>query len=478
MADKEVKKEETGGEDLSALDKIYSETGHWSVNLGEKTIHAKRMDGRFRRIKWYVASIYLLYFIGPFLRWDGRQAILFDIPARKYYLFGFTFWPQDVWMLSLLLLTFFMTLFAVTAFAGRVFCGYICWQTVWVDVYTWIEEKLEGEPSARRALDAAPWTSRKVGIKAAKHSIWLALSALTGITFTAFFIDVFELWGRYFSLQGPVYIWAVPAPFLIGSYIGVGFMREQICFWLCPYARIQGVMTDVESLIPTYDYRRGEPRGKIRKGGVFSGGDCVDCNMCVAVCPMGVDIRNGLQEGCITCGLCIDACDMVMEKTGRQKGLISYLSLNQLRDIMHRPWLKRPRSLVYTGIIILAVIGILYGVGSRAPFRVAVLHERNPLFTRMSDGSIQNSYTVKITNRTGEDNDCSVMVTGVPGRDLAFEALKANTHAGKVTPFTIRLKAMEQDLTTASTPISIELFCTGQPESAARTISVFMGPEK
>lgn len=462
--------------DHEEIEKLYEEAGHWDVNLGEETIHAKRIHGRFRRIKWYVASIYLLFFLGPYLRWDGRQAILFDIPARKNYIFGLTIWPQDVWMLSLVLLTFFITLFTITALAGRVFCGYICWQTVWVDVYTWIEEKLEGHPAQRRALDKAPWSLRKIRIKAVKHSIWLTLSALTGISFTAYFTDAYGMWRDYFSLQGSFYIWVTPLPFLIGSYIGVGFMREQICFWLCPYARIQGVMTDPESILPAYDKTRGEPRGKISRDGSTKG-DCIDCNLCVAVCPMGVDIRYGQQEGCITCGLCLDACDSVMEKVGRPAGLIRYMALVESGGKARLNILKRPRMMIYILILAGAIAGVVYGLANLTPMRLTVIHNRQPLYVLLSDGSIQNGYTVKILNKTDHAAVFKLSVSGV--KDASVELLNDNTiaPAGKMLTLTARVKVGGEAAPKGVSSILFHAHSDENPALDATYESSFVGPK-
>ncbi len=215
------------GDEPLSLDELYRESSHHQVNLGAKKIHAKRMPGKFRAFKWKVASLYLFYFIGPFIRWEGGQAILFDIQNRKYHIFGLTLWPQDIWILALALLTFFLSLYVVTAVAGRLFCGTFCWQTVWVDVYTWIEEKMEGSPAQRRALDSAPWDARKLAIKGGKTLIFLLIGVATGVTFTSYFVDVFDLWHRYFSLQGPIEIWVAPLPFIVGTYLGVGINRRR-----------------------------------------------------------------------------------------------------------------------------------------------------------------------------------------------------------------------------------------------------------
>jgi len=463
-----------------SLDELYTDTAYWHVNPGDEVIHAKRMPGRFRNLKWFSMLLWAFFFLAPYLRWNGHQAILFDIPGRKFHLFAITIWPQDVWMLSLVLILLAMTLFGVTAVASRVWCGYFCFQTAWTDVFTWIEEKIEGNPIQRRKLDAAPWSGRKLWIKAKKHALWLLLSILTGFTFIAYFTDVFGLWVDFITLQADMIAWVVLLIFIQGTYLLAGFMREQVCFWLCPYARIQGVMIDRDSIMPTYDYRRGEPRGRIRRD-VNSGdsrlGDCIDCNLCVAVCPTGVDIREGLQEGCITCGLCIDACDSIMEKVDRPKGLIRYLSLKEMEGGSLPPLFKRPRVIVYSAIFLFSVLGILFGLTHIPPVELSIVHERQPLFMRMSDGSIQNKYTIKAVNKTLKDIRVEINVDGIKGLSLAHDENRSVVlKAGKLIPFNMFLRAHPANLHEQDTPITFTLKSAGTPEIEISYKSVFIGP--
>jgi cytochrome c oxidase accessory protein FixG len=466
----------------SGLDDLYSDAAHWHVNIGDEVIHAKRMPGRFRNLKWFSMLLWAFFFIGPYLRWHGHQALLFDIPGRKFYLFGITIWPQDVWMLSLVLILLAMTLFGVTAVASRVWCGYFCFQTAWVDVFVWIENIFEGNPIQRRKLDAAPWSGKKVLIKVKKHILWLLISILTGVTFVAYFTDAIGLWIDYFTLQAPLVAWVVLLIFVQGTYILAGFMREQVCFWLCPYARIQGVMIDKDTIMPTYDFRRGEPRGRLKKGNsrIDSGrGDCIDCNMCVAVCPTGVDIREGLQEGCITCGLCIDACDSIMEKVDRPKGLIRYFSLKEMEGGSLPPLFRRPRVITYSAIFLLSVLGILFGLTHIPPVELSVVHERQPLFVRMSDGSIQNKYTIKAVNKTTEDIRVEISIDGIKNLYLANSENEAVVlKAGKVIPFNLFLRAQPADLKEKHTPIHITLKDIGTSGIAVEYKSVFIGPAR
>lgn len=467
----------------SAVDDLYEEADDWHVNTGGETIHAKRIKGRWRTFKWLTASVWLVYFLGPYLRWDGRQAVLFDIPDRQYHIFSATILPQDFWMLSLLLLFFAILLAVMTALVGRVWCGFFCFQTVWTDVYTWIEEKLEGPPPARRKLDHAPLSLEKVRIKGIKHGLWLLIGFLTGFSFVAWFTDAPTLWRTFFvgGANGAAY--ATVALFTAGTYVLAGFLREQTCFWLCPYARIQAVMLDKTTIIPTYDEQRGEPRGRVKRGSTEpqrKNGDCVDCNQCVAVCPTGVDIRRGQQEGCITCALCIDACDQVMDKVGRPRGLIRYASLDELEGRPTKSMVLRPRVWVYSAILLLAFSGIVYGLTSLAPMELKVLHERAPLFVLQSDGSIQNKYTLKILNKTPDPVSVTIRASGHDDLRLLGADKPVEVEAEGVTPAMVFVRIPKSALESGQLPISFHVEGarqSGSPVEADRE-SVFFGPKQ
>lgn len=466
-----------------AVDDLYEESVHWHLNTGDETIHAKRMGGYWRKIKWLSASVWIVFFIGPYFQWDGRQAVLFDIPNRQFHILGVTILPQDFWMLSLTLLFFALLLAVVTALAGRIYCGFFCFQTVWTDLFTWLEDKLEGTPQKRRKLDAAPLSFTKIRIKVIKHLLWLVISVLTGISFVAWFYDVTDLWRDLFTMQASSVAYGCIALFTAGTYVLAGYMREQACFWLCPYARIQGVMIDQTTVVPTYDYHRGEPRGRIKKGESEeerTTGDCVDCKQCIAVCPTGVDIRHGQQEGCIMCALCIDACDEVMEKIGRPTGLIRYESYESMEaNRKPKPLYKRPRVWVYSLIMSLALIGIAYGLTSLAPLELKIIHSRQPLFVLQSDGSIQNKYTLKILNKMGEDIQATVTASGPKGLILVDADKPILARHGMVTPHTVFVRVQERDLEQETTPIVF----TVQGEYNGKTLSgdrksVFIGPRQ
>lgn len=458
------------------LDALYEEAGHWHVNTGKETIHAKRVGGRFRRLKWWASSVWLIFFLGPYLRWDDRQAVLFDIPNRQYHLFGVTVLPQDFWMLSLLLLFFAILLAVVTATAGRVWCGYFCFQTVWTDLFTLIEEWFEGPPQARRKLDAAPWTTR-LRVKLPKHLLWLLIGALTGVGFVAWFTDSWALWGQLFRLELPLVAYVTVAVFAAFTYVFAGHMREQVCFWLCPYARLQGVMYDRETILPTYDRARGEPRGRMHKAGDAGAlGDCIDCRQCVAVCPTGIDIRAGQQEGCITCALCLDACDAVMDKVGRPRGLIRYASYDEIEGVPQpAPW-QRPRVIVYAAIMSLALAGIVYGLGTLSTLELNVLHERQPLFVLQSDGSIQNRYTLKLLNKTTEELRVAVTVDGLPGIELTGAEEPIAVPAGRVASVVVFARLPRERLGAAYSPVTFHVQAVDDPAIGHAVDSVFVGP--
>lgn len=464
-----------------AVDDLYEESVHWHLNTGDETIHAKRMGGYWRNIRWLTASTWLIFFIGPYFQWDGRQAVLFDIPNRQFHILGVTILPQDFWMLSLTLLFFALLLAVVTALAGRIYCGFFCFQTVWTDVFTWLEDTLEGNPQKRRKLDKAPLSFTKVRIKLTKHLLWLAISVLTGISFVAWFYGAIDLWRDLFTLQASSVAYGCIALFTAGTYVLAGYMREQACFWLCPYARIQGVMIDQTTVVPTYDYHRGEPRGRIKKGETEeerTTGDCVDCKQCIAVCPTGVDIRHGQQEGCIMCALCIDACDEVMEKIGRPKGLIRYESYESMEaNRKPLPLYKRPRVWVYSSIMSLALIGIAYGLTSLAPLELKVIHNRQPLFVLQSDGSIQNKYVLKILNKMGEDIPVKISASGPKGLVLVDSDKQIEARHGNVTPHTVFVRVPKQNLEQETTPIVFTV--TGDYNKKTLSgdrKSVFIGP--
>ncbi|MDP2760001.1 MAG: cytochrome c oxidase accessory protein CcoG [Sideroxyarcus sp.] len=473
---------QNGKKEMGEVTTLYHEFETWTVNTGGQTIHAKRMPGFFRTFKNRAQlALWLPFFFLPYLRWNGKQAILFDIDHNQFNFFNLTVLPQDIWMLSLILLVAAMTLFAVTSVASRVWCGYFCFQTAWTDWFTWLENKIEGNPTARRKLDEAPWNFDKLKKKGLKHLLWMLISLLTGISFSIWFVDAFDYWNKLLHLQLPLVGWVVLIMFFFGTYLLAGFLREQVCFWLCPYARIQGVMSDNQTILPTYDYTRGEPRGKLRRGGevVAPQGDCIDCFQCVQVCPTGVDIRNGQQLGCITCGLCIDACDVVMDKIGKPRGLIRYASLDELSGKPRKEMYQHPRTLVYVAIILLALGGIVWGLTHMGAMALKVVHERQPLFVQMSNGSVQNKYQFKVLNKTDRDLHVKVSAEGGVADQVIIGAEKLPlARHGKSSSFTIFVKAPAKSLGKDVVPIQFRVESAEDPNVFAEYTSKFYGPKR
>lgn len=444
------------------------------------TVHAKRISGKFRNVKWVVMALWSIFFLSPYLRWDGNQAILFDLADRQFHIFGITILPQDIWMLAMILLFFALLLAATTAVAGRLWCGYACFHTVWTDAFTWIEEKLEGQPNKRIALDNEPVSFKKIRIKFPKWIAWAAIGFLTGFTFVAYFDPAFDLWYRLFKLE-----WTfTEASIILGlgaaTVFFAGFLREQVCIGFCPYARIQGAMIDTETVVPTYDVDRGEPRGRMKRAKPGEEapqlGDCIDCNLCVAVCPTGVDIRKGQQFGCITCGLCIDACDSVMEKIKKPIGLIRYASLAEFAGKPFVPLFKRPRVLVYTGIMTFAAAMLVWGLLTMSPIDIKVLHERAPLFVQMSDGTIQNKYYAKVVNKTDKPMNAKITVTG-PKSLMYIVDKELHVIPGEVGTAEILVRIPTQDLKEINTPIEIHVQDIDKPAIKADYDSMFIGPK-
>lgn len=446
----------------------------------EGTVHAKRMPGAFRTAKWVIAAFWISLFVFPYLQWNGQQALLFDLGERQFHIFSLTILPQDIWVLAIALLFGGLLLAASTAVAGRVWCGYFCFQTVWTDVFTWIEEKIEGQPNKRIKLDKEPISFAKLKLKIPKWIAWSAIGFLTSFSFVAYFDPAIDLWVRLFSLEWTSTETTIILSLAVATTFFAGFLREQTCIGFCPYARIQGAMIDSETIVPTYDQDRGEPRGRIKRAKpgeeVPELGDCIDCNLCVAVCPTGVDIRKGQQFGCITCGLCIDACDSVMEKIDKPKGLIRYASLAEFMGKPSVPFLKRPRVLVYTGIMTIAAGVLVWGLATMSPIDVKVLHERAPLFVQMSTGEIQNKYIVKVVNKSSTPMTVNIVVDGVD--DLVYIAdQNIAVPPGDVASSVLLVRLPKKQIKDANTPIQIHIQDSTTPAIKSTYTSMFIAPK-
>ena len=460
------------------IDDLYANAAVWQLNTGEKKIHPRPVSGRWQRLKWLTSSIWLLFFLGPYLRWGERQAVLFDLTAQKFHLFGVTILPQDLWLLALVLLFFAILLAVVTALVGRVFCGFFCFQTVWTDLYIRIEAWLEGPPRQRAQLDKAPWDLSKLRIKLVKHSLWLLIALLTGISFVAWFMDARELWQGFFAGDLPMEAWVTIVLFLAGTYSLAGFMREQTCLWLCPYSRIQGVMVDSSTLLPTYDTKRGEPRGRLNRESASELGDCIECNLCVAVCPTGVDIRQGQQQGCITCALCIDACDGVMDKIGRPKGLIRYESLNGLLGQNSPAWFQQPRIWAYLLIIVFSVAGTGYGLSSLDALDLKVIQHRQPMYVVESDGSVRNRYRLKILNKRNQPAQGFIKVDGPEGMSLQGADNPIELKASGLTAHDLFIRMPREKLLNDSIKLRFHVVTLDTPTMKAAREGLFFGPAK
>ncbi len=415
-----------------------------------RTIHPRAVRGWFAN--WRVALVVLtqvVYYGTPWLTWNGRQAVLFDLASRKFYILGLAFWPQDFIFLTTLLILSALSLFLFTAVAGRLWCGYACPQTVYTEIFMWIEYRIEGDRAARMKLDQQQPNARKFRLRAAKHAIWIVLSLWTGFTFVGYFTPIRTLVQEMQTLSfGPwETFWILFYGF--ATYGNAGWMREQVCKHMCPYARFQSVMFDSDTLIITYDQARGEPRGSRSKRAdrqVASLGDCVDCGICVQACPTGIDIRNGLQYECIGCAACIDGCDQVMDKMGYPRGLIRYSSENAVRrnygerEILRR--VLRPRTLVYSAIL-LAIISVFFAtLAVRVPLKVDVVRDRAALARETGDGLLENVYRLQIMNTTEQARQFRITADGIPGMRLVVKQPVEVPAAGSLlVPVAVRADA-------------------------------------
>ena len=378
----------------------------------EPKVYPRDVKGRFASLRRVAMFVLLgIYYIFPWINWAGHQSVLFDLPARKFYIFGLTFWPQDFIFLALLLIIAGLSLFFVTAVAGRLWCGYACPQTVWTEAFLWMERLVEGDRNKRMKLDAAPWSANKVLKKSLKQTLWVSFALWTGFTFVGFFTPIRELGHSVLTMQLGAWetFWLLFYSF--ATYGNAGILREQVCKYMCPYARFQGAMFDKETLVIAYDEARGEPRGGRRKSDnpAEKGlGDCIDCTLCVQVCPTGIDIREGLQMECIACAACIDVCDQVMEKMDYAPGLIKYTTEQRLHNNDSR--VVRPRIIVYALVLLTLIAGVLFSINDRVLLRAELLRDRNALYRELPGGIIENVYTLKLINMDDKAHNYSIKV--------------------------------------------------------------------
>ena len=449
-----------------------------------KKIYVRAVHGWFARWRWGLVFATQLVFYGlPWLMWNGRQAVLFEIAERKFYLFGLVLWPQDVIYLAALLIIAAFSLFLFTAVAGRLWCGYACPQTVYTEIFMWIEKKIEGERVARIRLDKAGPSPGWFAVKSAKHAAWMLIALWTGFTFVGYFSPIRDLGIRAIGWQvGPwEAFWILFYGF--ATYCNAGFMREQVCKYMCPYARFQSAMFDRDTLIIAYDRERGEPRGaRSRKADPAAAGlgHCIDCNICVQVCPTGIDIRKGLQYECIGCAACADGCDQVMDDRGYPRGLIRYASENALAGHYgaSQMWRRmlRPRTVIYSALLALIVVGTGVSLVMRNPLKVDVIRDRGALAREAAPGVIENVYRVQIMNTEETMRSFTIAAEGLPDLRLAGveQPIAVSAAGSRLVP--IRVQAAAEAGRPGSNPIEFVVRSTGEPQLLRREKSTFMLP--
>ena len=440
-------------------------------------IYPRQVHGIFANLRVTGVSVLLgLYYLVPWLMWDGRQAVLFDLPERKFYILGMIFWPQDFIYLTLMLVVAALSLFFFTALAGRLWCGYACPQTVWTEAFLWIERKVEGTRQQQIKLDKSEWNGNKITKKFTKHAIWIIFSLYTGLTFVGYFSPIREL---AVSMQawtlGP---WEAFWIFFYGfaTYGNAGWMREQVCTYMCPYARFQSAMIDKDTLIISYDEKRGDPRGARKRGtdpAEVGLGSCIDCSICVQVCPTGIDIRDGLQYQCIGCAACIDACDDVMDKMGYAKGLIKYTTENTLNGIKTK--ILRPRIIIYALILLGIMAGTTVAIFNRSPIELDIIRDRNSLFRETGRGMIENVYTLKVINKDIQKHRYSVTIKGPEGIRLIPANPDIEVEPGVVSEVPVSIEIDPMNLKSRSSEIFFTLQAIGSDLSTTEEAR-FLGP--
>jgi cytochrome c oxidase accessory protein FixG len=456
---------------------VPAEVGELDLYQKREKIYTRKIEGLYQRLRVFSGWPLLLgYYCIPWISINGRQAVWFDLPEREFHIFGLTFWPQDFPLLAFLLIIAAFSLFAVTVSAGRIWCGYTCPQTVWTSIFMWLEQKFEGTRNQRIKLDKQPWSLNKAWRKIGKHSSWLLVAFMTGMTFVGYFYPVrdlvFEL--ATFSTGKWQILWTVF--FTLATYTNAGWMREQVCKYMCPYARFQSVMFDPDTLIVSYDAARGEPRGSRKRSlnhqeaGL---GDCIDCDLCVQVCPTGIDIRNGLQYECIGCALCIDACNSVMRKMGYEPGLVRYTSERELEGGKTH-WL-RPRIIGYIVMLTLMVSVFSYNVATRVPLEMTVMRDRNNLYVETGNGGVENIYRLHIVNMDTRPHDFVLTVDGVDGAEIRG-LTRYQLEGSEDREITLRVWAEKSSLDAPSVDLNFELIAQDMPSLRAVAESRFMKP--
>ena len=419
-----------------------------SLYASHDKIYPRKVSGYFKNWRWVMIWLTQMVFYSiPWLTWNDRQSVLFDISAHQFYIFGLVLFPQDLIYLAFILIISALALFLFTAVAGRLWCGFSCPQSVYTEIFLWIERQIEGDSLARMRLDDAPMHASKAWKKLMKHSVWIGFSMWTGFTFLGYFSPIRELATHIlaFNLSHWETFWICFYGF--ATYGNAGFLREQVCKYMCPYARFQSAMFDDDTLIVTYDAKRGEPRSGRSKhvDSVAQGlGDCIDCKLCVQVCPVGIDIRDGLQYECISCGLCVDACNSVMDKMDYPRDLIHFSTKNgevqQLSKAQRFRKMFRPRVLIYTGLLLAISVGLAVSLAYRSPFKVDVIRDRGVMARLLTDGQVENVYRLQITNATESAQTYQISVSGLNGLHILNDAtVKVDATSEQSVPVSVQL---------------------------------------
>ncbi|WP_435103206.1 cytochrome c oxidase accessory protein CcoG [Arhodomonas sp. AD133] len=450
-----------------------------SMYQSREKIYPREISGRFQSLrKFAVFALLGLYYLLPWVQWNGRQAVLFDLHARQFHLFGITLWPQDFFYLALLLIICALGLFFVTAIAGRVWCGYACPQTVWTEVFLWMERWCEGDRPKRMKLDRGPWTGEKIARKGSKHVLWVVFALWTGFTFVAFFTPARELAARTVTLDlgGWETFWMLFYGF--ATWGNAGFLREQVCLYMCPYARFQSAMFDRDTMIISYDDSRGEPRGPRsrsvdpRAKGL---GDCIDCTLCVQVCPTGIDIRKGLQYECIACGACVDACDHVMDRMEYPRGLIRYTTENAMEERATR--VLRPRTIIYGALLTALAVALVSGLLLRTPLRLDIIPDRNALYRMTDTGAIENVYRLSVMNMDQAKHTYRFETSGLPGLTIDANAgEKVTLEPGETRNVPVRIRTSPESVRPGGNDIQVTVRSTGDPDLVVTEPTRFHAP--
>ncbi len=462
---------------MSISDKSQQGAAATSLYAQQEKIYPREVEGRFQYLRSAAVFILLgLYYLIPWLSWGGRQAVLFDLPARKFYILGLTFWPQDFFYLSWLLIIAALSLFFFTALAGRLWCGYACPQTVWTEVFIWMERWVEGDRRAQIKMAQSPWTRHKIWRKSLKQALWIGFSLFTGFTFVGYFTPINELALKISQWQlGPwETFWGLFYSF--ATYGNAGFLREQVCMYMCPYARFQSAMFDQDTLLIAYDKDRGEPRGKGKQRRQAQAGDCVDCSLCVQACPTGIDIRDGLQYQCIACAACIDACDQVMQHLDLPKGLIRYSTERVEQGGKQR--ILRLRVILYGVLLSLLIMGFALSITVRMPLAFDILRDRNALYHVVDEQHIENVYTLKVMNKSDSLQTYQLTVSGINNVKAQLMNKIIEVPPGQVESVPVRIRANRRDINLSKQAIAFTLSSHQRPDKAVTEKTLFFSPGK